>query len=220
MSSAKRRKTYAFHEEWETDFLFTNVNDKCVCLICGFSVAVGKRCNVQRHFVSVHGNFSHEFPTGSNLRKEKCDESVDASDTAQLALFVRMVFEDFSTKEEFLTLLPLKTSTRGIDIYNVVKGYVVDKKFPIRKLVSITSDGAPAMTGRHNGFIAHCKADPDFPKFLNYHYNQLHSTKGKATSELQIVPGGMRRGSRGSSPSYGHQVVKSRSKTQQLWFWF
>ncbi|CAL9688304.1 unnamed protein product [Knipowitschia caucasica] len=281
MSSAKRRKTYAFHEEWETDFLFTNVNDKCVCLICGFSVAVGKRCNVQRHFVSVHGNFSHEFPTGSNLRKEKvkelksalqrqqslftkttkkscaateasfkvahllakhkkpftdgaivkdamtavaetlfddhkskteilsaisdvqlgantvarrvtalsqdatkqldmdiersqwfslqCDESVDASDTAQLALFVRMVFEDFSTKEEFLTLLPLKTSTRGIDIYNVVKGYVVDKKFPIRKLVSITSDGAPAMTGRHNGFIAHCKADPDFPKFLNYH---------------------------------------------------
>uniref|UniRef100_A0AAV2IV26 Reverse transcriptase domain-containing protein n=1 Tax=Knipowitschia caucasica TaxID=637954 RepID=A0AAV2IV26_KNICA len=144
----------------------------------------------------------------------ECDESVDASDTAQLALFVRMVFEDFSTKEEFLTLLPLKTSTRGIDIYNVVKGYVVDKKFPIRKLVSITSDGAPAMTGRHNGFIAHCKADPDFPKFLNYHYNQLHSTKGKATSELQIVPGGMRRGSRGSSPSYGHQVVKSRRETR------
>ncbi|KAK7901476.1 hypothetical protein WMY93_018245 [Mugilogobius chulae] len=281
MSAAKKVKTYSFHEEWELDFLFTSVNDKCVCLICGFSVAVGKRCNVERHFTKLHGNFPRDFPTGSALRREKvkelklalqrqqslftkptkrgnaateasfkvahlltkhkkaftdgavvkeamtavaetlfedhkskteilsaissvqlgantvarrvtalsrdaakqldtdiqrckwfsvqCDESVDASDTAQLAVFVRMVFEDFSTKEEFLTLLPLKTTTRGIDIYNAVKNYLVEKNVPIERLVSITSDGAPAMTGRHSGFIAHCKADPDFPKFLNYH---------------------------------------------------
>ena len=25
------------------------------------------------------------------------------------------------------------------------------------------------MTGRHAGFIAQCKGDPDFPKFLHYH---------------------------------------------------
>uniref|UniRef100_A0AAV2MK93 Uncharacterized protein n=1 Tax=Knipowitschia caucasica TaxID=637954 RepID=A0AAV2MK93_KNICA len=281
MSAAKKRKSYNFHQEWETEFCFTNVNDKCVCLICGASVSVGKRSNVERHFTTIHGNFSRDFPMGTNLRKEKikelksalqrqqclftkptkkanaateasfkvahilakhkkpftdgavvkeamtaaaetlfvdhkskteimsaigdvqlgantvarrvtalsedavgqldsdiqrckwfsiqCDESVDASDTAQLAVFVRMVFEDFSTKEEFLTLLPLKTTTRGVDIYNVVKGYFVDKKVPIEKLVSITTDGAPAMTGRHSGFIAHCKKDPDFPKILNYH---------------------------------------------------
>ncbi|CAL9684508.1 unnamed protein product [Knipowitschia caucasica] len=87
MSSAKR-KTYAFHEQWETDFLFTNVNNKCVCLICGFSVAVGKRCNVQRHFVSVHGNFSHKFPTGSNLRKEKVMELKSALQRQQ-SLFTK-----------------------------------------------------------------------------------------------------------------------------------
>ncbi|XP_041854559.1 zinc finger BED domain-containing protein 5-like [Melanotaenia boesemani] len=279
--TSKRQKTYYFHEEWEKDFCFTNVNDKCVCLICGVSLAVGKKCNVERHFTKVHSNFCRDFPAGTNLRREKvkelktalqkqqalfttplkkstvsteasfkvaqiltkhkkaftdggvikeamtavaeslfqdyknkteilsaiasvqlgantvarrvcalsvdamrqlesdlnrcswfslqCDESVHSSDTAQLAVFTRMAFHDFSTKEEFLTLLPLKTTTKGVDIYNAVKEYLVEKKVPIEKVVSITTDGAAAMTGRHVGFIAHCKADPDFPKCLNYH---------------------------------------------------
>lgn len=49
------------------------------------------------------------------------DESVDSTSTAQLMMFIQMVFNDFSTEEEVLTLLPLKTTTRGIDIYNAVK---------------------------------------------------------------------------------------------------
>ena len=56
----------------------------------------------------------------------QCDESVDASSTAQLMVFVRMVFSDFSVKEELLTLLPLKITTRGVDIYDAVKGYFTD----------------------------------------------------------------------------------------------
>ncbi|GFV03014.1 uncharacterized protein TNCV_2744771 [Trichonephila clavipes] len=36
------------------------------------------------------------------------DESIDAVNTAQLAISVKMVFDDFSTKEEFLKILPLK----------------------------------------------------------------------------------------------------------------
>ncbi|GAA6225131.1 general transcription factor II-I repeat domain-containing protein 2A-like [Lates japonicus] len=48
------------------------------------------------------------------------DESVDSS-TAQL-----MMFDDFSTKEELLTLLPLKTTTGGTDIYNAVKKFFME----------------------------------------------------------------------------------------------
>ncbi|KAG7489523.1 general transcription factor II-I repeat domain-containing protein 2-like [Solea senegalensis] len=99
----------------------------------------------------------------------QCDESVDSSSTAQLMVFIRMVFDDFSTKEELLTLLPLKTTTRGVDIYNTVKEFLVEKKVPLEKLVSVTTDGAPAMIGRHTGFVAHCKADLEFPNFLQYH---------------------------------------------------
>ena len=42
----------------------------------------------------------------------QCVESVDSASTAQLMIFIRMVFDDSSTKEELLTLLPLK-ATRG-----------------------------------------------------------------------------------------------------------
>lgn len=57
----------------------------------------------------------------------QCDESVDSSDTAQLAVFIRMVFNDFSTRDEFFTLLPFKSTTRGVDIYNVSMNYCVEK---------------------------------------------------------------------------------------------
>uniref|UniRef100_A0AAV2L300 Transposase n=1 Tax=Knipowitschia caucasica TaxID=637954 RepID=A0AAV2L300_KNICA len=75
----------------------------------------------------------------------QCDESVDSSSTAQLMVFIRMVFEDFSAKEELLTLIPLRTTTRRVDIYNAMKTFFVEKKVPLEKLVSVTTDGAPAM---------------------------------------------------------------------------
>ncbi|XP_014240057.1 protein FAM200A-like [Cimex lectularius] len=41
------------------------------------------------------------------------DESTDMTDTAQLCIFIRMVFNDMLAKEEFLTIIPLKGKTRG-----------------------------------------------------------------------------------------------------------
>ena len=50
------------------------------------------------------------------------------------------------------------------------------------KLVSVTTDGAPAMMGQHAGFIALCRGDTDFPRFR--HYNCIihqQAMGGKAT---------------------------------------
>ncbi|GFX99419.1 uncharacterized protein TNCV_3023501 [Trichonephila clavipes] len=81
------------------------------------------------------------------------DESTDAVDTAQLAISVKMVFNDFSTKEEFLKILPLTARTEGKDIFSFFKKFAIENKLPLRKLSSITTDGARAMTGKENGFI-------------------------------------------------------------------
>ncbi|GFS83705.1 general transcription factor II-I repeat domain-containing 2A-like protein [Trichonephila clavipes] len=45
------------------------------------------------------------------------DESVHVIDVSQPCIFVRMVFQDMSIKEELLTILPLKKKTRGEDVY-------------------------------------------------------------------------------------------------------
>lgn len=74
---------------------------------------------------------------------------MDNSSTAQIIVFILMVFEHFSTKEELLTVIPLRTSTRREDIYNAVKTFFVKKKVLPEKLVSISTDGAPAMVGCH-----------------------------------------------------------------------
>ncbi|XP_072380796.1 SCAN domain-containing protein 3-like [Diabrotica undecimpunctata] len=97
------------------------------------------------------------------------DESTDISDTSQLAIFVRMIFDDFTAKEEFVKIIPLKDRTRGEGIFSSVQDYFISENFPLQKLVGITTDGAPAFTGVHNGFIALCRKDDTFPNFLTYH---------------------------------------------------
>ncbi|GFW92718.1 uncharacterized protein TNCV_1735111 [Trichonephila clavipes] len=97
------------------------------------------------------------------------EESVEVVDVSQFCIFVRMVFLDMSIKEELLTILPLKKKTRGEDVYCAFKKYIEEKNIPIYKVVSMTTDGAPSMTGTVNGFFAMCMRDDDFPHFLSYH---------------------------------------------------
>ena len=72
--AAKRKKTYHFHNEWESEFFFTTVKETCVCLICGATVATAKRHNVERHFTTNHKNYNANYPPGSALRAEKALE--------------------------------------------------------------------------------------------------------------------------------------------------
>lgn len=280
-SSSKKPKTYHFHAEWENDYFFTQVKNKCVCLLCNLSVSVGKKGNVERHFKTVHSGIEKDYPLNSTLRKEKVmqlksqlnaqqstffktldknkaateasfrvskviaqhrkpyedgefikvafleaadtlfdsfknkaeimsaiksvqlssntvmrrveamssditsqlktdfdrcsyfslqlDESTDIVDTAQLAVFVRMVFEDFKTKEELVKVVPLTGHTTGNDIFLAFKKLIECENIPMKKVVGLATDGAPAMVGLQNGFISLCRKDSDIPKFVSYH---------------------------------------------------
>jgi len=97
------------------------------------------------------------------------DESVDITNTAQLLIFIRMIFKDFGVKEELLRMISLKARTTGQEIFNNFYSFITTIKLPLFKLVSITTDGAKAMTGHTNGFIAFCKKHENFPDFIAYH---------------------------------------------------
>ena len=80
------------------------------------------------------------------------DEATDVSGTPHVAIFIRGVSEKKIT-EELLDFCPLKESTTGEDILSCVEGAVEKIGLDWGKLVSVTTDGAPSMTGKYNGFV-------------------------------------------------------------------
>ncbi|XP_035206882.1 protein ZBED8-like [Stegodyphus dumicola] len=77
------------------------------------------------------------------------DESTDITDLSQLAVFICFVSPDFVVKEE-LGLVALQESIRGVDIKNALDFLMKTFDVPLNKLVSVATDGAPAMLGEKN----------------------------------------------------------------------
>lgn len=118
------------------------------------------------------------------------DESTDVTDTAHLMIFMRLVFEDCTTKEELLKMIPLHGRTRGQDMFEAFDNFVKETAFPVSKLVSITTDGAPSMAGRNNGFVALCRNNDKYPNFMAYHciiHQQVLCSKRLNTHDVMEI---------------------------------
>ena len=82
------------------------------------------------------------------------DESTDITDTAQLAICIRGIDDNFEVIEELLTVMPMHGQTTAQDIFRQLCNAIVDAGLPWQKFAGITTDGAPSMTGRKNGLVA------------------------------------------------------------------
>lgn len=87
------------------------------------------------------------------------DETTDMTDTAQLAIFVRGVDQDFNVTEELLKLASMKGTTTGEDVFDEIKTVFAENGLVLPKLTGITTDGAPAMVGRKSGVVGLLKAE-------------------------------------------------------------
>nr|XP_020481138.1 general transcription factor II-I repeat domain-containing protein 2-like [Monopterus albus] len=83
-----------------------------------------------------------------------CDESTDATDTAQLLIFLRGVDDNFCCTEELLDMMSLKGTTTGGNIFDAVSEAVEKMGLKWDKLCGVTTDGAPAMTGERKGMAS------------------------------------------------------------------
>lgn len=81
------------------------------------------------------------------------DESTDATDTAQLAIFIRGVDEEYSITEEMASLVPLKNTTKSKDFYLAIKNTLERFHLGMNNISGIVTDGAPAMIGKHEGVV-------------------------------------------------------------------
>uniref|UniRef100_A0A3P9MHA2 SPIN-DOC-like zinc-finger domain-containing protein n=1 Tax=Oryzias latipes TaxID=8090 RepID=A0A3P9MHA2_ORYLA len=80
-----------------------------------------------------------------------CDESTDASNTAQLLIFLRGVDRDMNVSEELLELQGLTGQTTGTDLFLSLCSAVDDMNLPWNKVTGIITDGTPAMANEQSG---------------------------------------------------------------------
>ena len=82
------------------------------------------------------------------------DESTDATDTAQLVVFIRGIDSKFNLTEELANLHSLNDTTTGVDIFKAVMKEIDAIGLKLHNLCGVTTDGAPSMTGREKGLVA------------------------------------------------------------------
>jgi hypothetical protein len=83
----------------------------------------------------------------------RCNESTDEGNCVQLLVYARCVAND-SAEDEMLFSQALKTTTTADDILETVSIFLETNELNWKKLVGVCTDGAPAMLGSRQGFLA------------------------------------------------------------------
>ncbi|CAH2000968.1 unnamed protein product [Acanthoscelides obtectus] len=75
------------------------------------------------------------------------DESTLPDNAALLLAYVRFIMNQ-EIDEELLFVRTLITDTKGESIFHVLKDYFIEKAIPLSNIISVATDGAPAMVGQ------------------------------------------------------------------------
>lgn len=92
----------------------------------------------------------------SKMYSIQLDESVDTFGKNQFICFNRY-HNTKNIKSEFLFCRELKKTSRGIDIFNILDKFFIDNDLDMQRIISVCTDGAPAMTGEGIGFWGYLK---------------------------------------------------------------
>ncbi|CAI9723916.1 transcription factor II-I repeat domain-containing 2-like [Octopus vulgaris] len=119
------------------------------------------------------------------------DASTDIQETTQLLIYIRGIDENFEITEELLSMESLKDTTTGKDLFNSVINSSIRSGLTLNKLARITTDGAPALTGKHSGLVKllNDKIKEDFPlhSVLSFHCIIHQESLCKSSLKLKDV---------------------------------
>lgn len=122
------------------------------------------------------------------------DESTDINDTAQLAVFVRGIKDQFEVTEELLSLFAIHGQTTGSNIFQHLCDVIDRAALPWNKLVGITTNGAPSLIGKRNGLVGLIQrklekenADPAIALHCIIHQQALCSKCLKVDNVMPVV---------------------------------
>ena len=84
------------------------------------------------------------------------DESTDISNLSQLLVYVRYVADE-RINEEFLFCQPLETTSKAVDVFQMLIDFFDKTELSWSKLFGVCTDRAPAMIGANSGLISMIK---------------------------------------------------------------
>ena len=79
--------------------------------------------------------------------------NTDATDTAQVAIFIRGISHEYNVTEEMASLVPLKDTTKSRDLHEAVKNMLKRFSLSIVNISGRVTDGAPVMLGKREGLV-------------------------------------------------------------------
>ena len=82
------------------------------------------------------------------------DESTDATDIAQVAIFVRGFNATFDITEEFAGLASIKDTTTGENIFHGIMSVMGSLGLNLSNICGVTTYDAPAMVGKVKGVVS------------------------------------------------------------------
>ena len=116
------------------------------------------RYSIQRRQNDIDKQLTFSLQTKVNkeasLSSHAVDESTDIKDSAQLLVFIRSLSPRFDLCENLLSMETLSSRTRGENIFIAVKNICLRNGLDSKNLRGICTDGAPAMPGNLQSFVA------------------------------------------------------------------
>ena len=85
------------------------------------------------------------------------DESTDISNLSQLLVHVRYIADE-RINEKFLFYQPLETTSKAVDVFQMLIDFFDKTELSWSKLVGVCTDGAAAMIGANSGSVVQCKS--------------------------------------------------------------
>ncbi|CAH2005853.1 unnamed protein product, partial [Acanthoscelides obtectus] len=92
------------------------------------------------------------IPLSNNTVERRIDEM-----SSDIESFLCNLYNWTKIYEELLFARTLITDTKGESIFHVLKDYFIEKAIPLSNIISLPTDGVPAMVGRYRGFISYLK---------------------------------------------------------------
>ena len=114
------------------------------------------------------------------------DESGGICDIALLSIFIRGIDDNFQIFVELIGLESLNGKTRCSDIFEKVRSCIENQQVNLSKLINVSTDGAPSMTGRIAGTVYLLERILGRPLLIYHCIMHQESLRGKH-SNLQHV---------------------------------